>query len=149
MNKAFSGITAALLFVVPTLAAAQHSHGASTGLDLTPRLERKPDAAPRPQPGVLPPGSARQIEVLVLGWGFSPGRIEADAREAVTLMVRRVNGACANGLAIPSRGLTVDLPEGETVAVPIELGASERVGLQCVDQEFEAEIVVRTDVQVR
>lgn len=149
MNKTFSSITAALLAMIPALAAAQHSHGAGTGFDLTPRVERKPEAAPRPQPGVLSPGSARQVEVLILGWGFSPERIEADVREAVTLMVRRVDAACANGLAIPSRGLTVDLPEGETVAVPIELGASERVELRCVDQEFEAEIVVRRDVQVR
>jgi len=127
---------------LPVVAEAQHSHGGGGGMDQMSRPERRKDAPPKLPPGLLPVGSPRPIEVLVLDYGFSPKEIRADVGETVTLQVRRASPACVNGLSIPQRQLNLDLPLGETVPVTLELKQPGRLELKCRDEETAAVLIV-------
>lgn len=127
---------------LPVVAEAQHSHGGSGRTDDTVIPQRRKEPPPRPPAGMLPLGSPRPIEVLVVDYGFSPKEIRADVGETVTLQVRRSGPVCANGLSIPKRKLDLDLPLGETVSVTLELEQAERVELQCANEDAAAVIVV-------
>lgn len=136
-----SAIAAAL--VLPVLANAQHSHGGSMEM---PRRHETDHASPPPAPpprGILPDGSPRQIEVLILSYGFSPASIHADAGEEVVLLVRRIDDSgCPAGLVVPGRPLAIALPVGETVPVTLELDRPETVVLRCASTEMQTSIVV-------
>jgi hypothetical protein len=137
----FTGIVASIL---PVFAEAQHSHGGMSGMDQPQRQERKQEPAPKPTPGLLPVGSTRGIEVLVLSYGFSPAEIRADVGETVTLLVRREDPVCANGLEIPDRAIEAALPLGKTVPLTLELKRAERIALRCKDESIAAFLVVRS-----
>ncbi len=124
------------------IAEAQHSHGGGGGMDQMPRPERRKDSPTKLPPGLLPAGSPRPIEVLVLDHGFSPEEIRADVGETVTLLVRRGDPVCLNGLSIPKRKLNLDLPIGETVPVTLELKQAERIELRCANEDAAAVIIV-------
>jgi hypothetical protein len=72
--------------VLPVLGQAQHSHGG--GMDLPPRRAEPEHASPPATPrGLLPPGGPRQVEVLVVSYGFSPPSIRAQRGEEIMLLV--------------------------------------------------------------
>jgi len=133
---------AAVAVGVPMLARAQHSHGAG-GMDLPQRREKhdpSPAAAPR---GILPPGSPRQVEVLVVAYGFSPKEIKAAQGEQIVLSVRRSDPShCNAGLAIPTRQVLVQLPVGETIPVTLKLDRAETIDLVCANEDARASIIV-------
>jgi hypothetical protein len=133
---------AVLSGVLPCTAAAQHSHGTGPGFQVSPRTEHKREPAATPPPGLLPARSARQIEVLVLDYGFSPSEITADVGETVTLLLKRGGQVCAGGLTIPSRNLSTDLPLDARAAVTLELKGPERLELRCRDGDATAVLVV-------
>lgn len=140
--KSFVAATAVL--VTPGVGLAQHSHGGG-GMEMPPRQEKPVARPPERQAGVLPPGSPRQVQVLVVYFGFSPKKIPADQGEEIVLAVRRSDPAhCKEGLAIPSRNLRVELPLDETVPVTLRLDRAETIALACVDEgdDFRAAIVV-------
>lgn len=131
--------------VIPSVSRAQHSHGGGGGMDMPPmRHEKHTAPEPERQRGVLPPGSARRIEVLVVYFGFSPREIRADQGEEVILAVRRSDETrCKAGLTIPSRQVRVQLPIGETVPVTLKLDRAETISVACADEDgMRAEIVV-------
>lgn len=140
--KFHSLVAAAVVILAPSLVRAQHSHGG--GMDVPPRQERRPAQAPERQAGVLPPGSARQIQVLVVSFGFSPKEIPVEQGEEVVLAVRRSNPShCAQGLAIQSREIVVELPLDQTVPVSLRLDRAERIAIGCVgEDDVQATIVV-------
>lgn len=135
-------IVLAAALAVPILARPQHSHG--SGTDLPPRRSAPDSPSPPAKPrGLLPPGSPRQIEVLVLSWGFSPISIHAEPGEEIVLLVQRIDESpCAGGLAIPSRQLLVELPRGDTVPVALKLDRAETIDVRCANEETRASIVV-------
>ncbi len=129
--------------VLPALALAQHSHGGGRP-DSPPTLQKhehpSPPAAPR---GLRPPGSAREIEVLVVSYGFSPSEIRADQGEEIVLRIRRsAESRCTSGLTIPERHVDVQLPLNETVPVTLRLDRAETIELQCAKEDVRASIVV-------
>lgn len=129
---------------VPLVARAQHSHGGGGGMDLSPRREKHerppPPAVPR---GVLPSGSPRQVEVVVVSYGFSPKQIRAEQGEQVVLTIRRSDDShCNRGLAIPSRQVLVQLPLGETVPVTLKLDRAETIEVVCANEDVQASIIV-------
>jgi plastocyanin len=136
----FCGVV--LASTLPVIAEAQHSHGGAVGMDQMPRRERRKEPAPTLPRGFLPVGSARQVEVLVLDFGFSPNEIRADVGETITLLVRRANSVCVNGLSIPKRQQNLNLPPDETVPVTLELKQAERIELKCTDEDAAAVIIV-------
>lgn len=137
-------VTVAL--ALPSLTRAQHSHGGGGGgMDMPPARHDKHKAPePERQRGVLPPGSPRQVQVLVVYFGFSPKEIPADQGEEIVLAIRRSSEAhCKAGLAIPSRKVHVQLPVGETIPVTLKLDRAETIVLACADAEdVKASIVV-------
>lgn len=144
MRPAVRRFAVAAAFAAPLLARAQHSHGGGGGMDLSPRHEKheRPPAPAVPR-GILPPGSARQIEVLVVSYGFSPTEIRADQGEEVVLTLRRSDDVhCGHGLAIPARQIFLELPVGETVPVTLRLDRAETIEVACVNEDVKASIVV-------
>lgn len=135
----FSAVFASAL---PVVAEAQHSHGGSAGMDQGQRHERQAELPPKLPPGLLAVGSTRSIEVLVMSYGFSPAEIRADVGETVTLLVRREDPVCANGLEIPAMTIAVDLPLGKAVPVTLELKRAERIELRCKNDQAAAVLVV-------
>lgn len=135
-------VTIIAALVVPTVGRAQHSHG--SGTDLPPRQDKRPAPATERQPGVLPPGSPRQVQVLVVSFGFSPREIPAEQGEEIVLALRRSNPShCRDGLAIPSRSLVVHLPLDETIPVTLRLDRAETIAIACVgEDDVQASIVV-------
>lgn len=135
--------TVAAATSVPGVAAAQHSHGGG-GMGPSPRNEIRERPAPPALPrGILPAGSARRIEVLVLDYGFSPKEIRADEGEEVILTVRRSDEAvCKGGLAIPAKQVLVQLPIGETVPVTLKLDRAETIEVRCANEDTKGAIVV-------
>ncbi len=128
----------------PRGAWAQHSPAGGDTNDPMPRhAGQKSPAAPAPQRGVLPIGAARQIEVLVLSYGFSPAEIHAEQGEAVVLYLRRSDDVhCKDGLEIPARKVVVQLPVDETVPVPLKLDRAETLVVACRNEDVQASIVV-------
>ena len=136
-------IAIAAAVVLPVLGEAQHSHGGS-GMDLPPRRAEPEHAAPSDTArGLLPLGSPRQVEVLVLSYGFSPTSIRAQQGEEIVLLVRRVDESpCAKGIVIPARQVAVDLPLNEVVPVALELDRTETIDVHCANEDVKASIVV-------
>jgi hypothetical protein len=135
-------ITAAL--VIPSVGQAQHSHGGG-GMDMPPRQEKGALPVEERQRGVLLPGSPRQVEVLVLSWGFSPREIRADQGEQVVLAVRRSSddSHCKAGLTISAKHVHVQLPVGETIPVTLRLEQAETFAIGCEGEEdVQASVVV-------
>jgi len=132
----------AAVAVLPALTLAQHSHGGGGWSD--PPSARQKHEHPSPAPrGLRPPGSAREIEVLVVSYGFSPSEIRADQGEEIVLRVRRsAESLCTSGLTIPERHLEVQLPLDETVPVTLKLDRAETIELQCANEDVRASIVV-------
>jgi hypothetical protein len=138
-------VAAALAFAAPLSATAQHSgHGGDMGSMPTPRhSERERTSKPALPSGVLPVGSARQIEVLVVTYGFSPSEIAAEQGEEVILYLRRSDDVhCKDGLEIPARKVLVQLPVGETVPVPLKLERAETLDVGCRNEDVRASIIV-------
>lgn len=127
---------------MPAAAEAQHSHGARDAMNQSPGSVREKESPPKLPAGLLPLGSPRPIEVLVLEYGFSPSEIRADVGETVTLMVRRADPVCADGLSIPKRQLNLELPLGVTIPVTLEPSRPERIELRCPNEGATAVIVV-------
>lgn len=138
-----SAFAIAAAVMLPVLSQAQHSHGGG-GTDVPPRrAERERPSPPAAQRGLLPPGSPRQVEVLVLSYGFSPTSIRAEAGEEIVLLVKRIDDPpCAKGLAIPAKELLVELPLNETVPVTLKLERAETIELACANEDVRASIVV-------
>ncbi len=136
-------LAVAAAIAVPWAAGAQHSHGGG-GTEIPPRPARQErPSAPERQRGVLPAGSARQVEVLVVSYGFSPQEIRADEGEQVVLAIRRSTDThCKEGVAIPARQVFVQLPVGETVPVTLKLDRAETLEVGCVNEDVRASIVV-------
>jgi hypothetical protein len=134
----------AIAVALPALAVAQHSHGGGGWSDPSPTRQKHEDPSPPSAPrGLRPPGSGRQIEVLVVSHGFSPTEIPADQGEEIVLLVRRsAESRCTSGLTIPERHLDVQLPLDETVPVTLKLDRAETIELQCAKEDFRASIVV-------
>lgn len=143
MRVRSSMLVAAIAVVLPVLAEAQHSHGGG-GVDLPPRRARPERAtAPATARGLLPLGSPRQVEVLVLSHGFSPSSIRAKQGEELVLLVRRIDASpCAKGLVIPAKHVAVDLPLDAPVSVALELDRPETIDVQCANEDVKASIVV-------
>lgn len=133
---------AMLASALPVVAQAQHSHGGGGSMDGTTIPQRRKEPPQKLPGGMLPLGSPRPIEVLVVYYGFSPKEIRADVGETVILQVRRSGSLCANGLSIPDRNVNLDLPLDETVPVTLELKQAERIELRCTNEETSAAIVV-------
>ncbi len=135
-------MTAAVV-LLPVLARAQHSHGGGMDMPRTHEPHERASPPPAPPRGVLPPGSPRQIEVLVLSYGFSPGSISAQAGEEVVLLVRRADASrCADGLAIPAKQILVKLPLDETVPVTLKLELPETIEIHCANEDLRSSIIV-------
>jgi hypothetical protein len=133
----------AIAVVLPVLGEAQHSHGGG-GMDVPPRRARPEHASPPDTArGLLPLGSPRQVEVLVLSYGFSPTSISAQQGEEIVLLVRRVDESpCAKGIVIPAKQVAVDLPLNEEVPVALKLDRAETIDVQCANEDVKASIVV-------
>lgn len=133
----------AITVVLPVLGEAQHSH-AGGGMDLPPRRAKPEHAAPSDTArGLLPPGSPRQVDVLVLSYGFSPTSIRAQEGEEIVLLLRRVDESpCAKGVVIPAKQVAVDLPLNEAVLVTLKLDRTETIDVQCANEDVKASIVV-------
>jgi hypothetical protein len=133
----------AIAVVLPVLGEAQHSHGGG-GMDVPPRRARPEHASPPDTaPGLLPPGSPRQVDVLVLSYGFSPTSIRAQQGEEIVLLLRRVDESpCAKGVVIPAKQVAVDLPLNEAVLVTLKLDRTETIDVQCANEDVKASIVV-------
>lgn len=127
----------------PWFGEAQHSHGGGGGMDL-PRREKHVHAPPPALPrGILPPGSPREIEVLVVSYGFSPNEIPATQGEEVVLSVRRSDESrCKHGFAIPAKQILVQLPMDETVPITLKLDRAETIGVTCTNEDVQASIIV-------
>lgn len=126
-------------------AFAQHSHGGDGGHAEQPAAREKHQrpAPPAAAPGLRPLGSARQIEVLVVYYGFSPAEIDVLQGEEIELRLRRsAEDLCTRGLAIPGRQEIVQLPLGETIPVTLKLDRAETIWLQCRDEKTKVAIVV-------
>lgn len=134
-------LSAVVAWGVPAFAGAQHSHGGAAATDYPQHHERR-EEPPKPPAGLLPVGSTRGIEVVVVSFGFSPAEIRADVGETVTLLVRRSAPVCTNGLEIPARDITTDLPLDKTVPLTLELKRAERIELRCKDGSAVATLVV-------
>lgn len=136
---------ALLALGLPAAAFAQHAGhgggGGSAGVE-SPR-KRASDEHPTLPAGLLPLGSPRAIEVLVVYYGFSPAEIRAEQGEEVVLRVRRSDDAhCREGLSIPSREMVVQLPLGENVTISLKLERAETIALTCAGDDSHASIVV-------
>ena len=118
-----------LALAAARVAEAQHAHGGGD-FPTPPRPEPRRDTPPPRPPGLLPPGSPRQIEVLVLDWGFLPEEIAAEVGETVALLVRASQPVCTE-LEIPSREVRVAVPVDVTVPVVLELPRAEEFELRC------------------
>lgn len=138
-------VVTAVAFAAPAAAMAQHSHGGGDmGSMPMPRHSEHDSSKPVSPAGVLPLGSARQIEVLVVSYGFSPSEITADQGEEVILYLRRSDDVhCKDGLEIPARKIVVQLPVGETVPVPLKLERAETLDVACRNEDVRASIVVK------
>lgn len=131
--------------VIPSASRAQHSHSGGGGMDMPPtRREKHRAPEPERQRGVLPPGSPRQVQILVVSFGFSPKEIPADQGEEIVLAIRRSSEEhCKAGLEIPSRKVHVQLPIGETIPVTLKLDRAETISVACAGEDgMQAEIVV-------
>ncbi len=135
-------LATAIAVALPSLAGAQHSHGG--GMEPPPRREKQEHASPPAVPrGLRPPGSAREIEILVVSYGFSPTEIRAEQGEEVVLRVRRSTDAhCTGGLAIAARQVLVQLPLDETIPVTLKLDRPEPIELRCANEDVRASIAV-------
>jgi hypothetical protein len=131
----------AVMSSVALPAGAQHSHGGS-GMEPIRRPERPKVEEPALPRGMLPVGSPRTIEVLLLDYGFSPTKMSADVGETVILGIRRVDPVCNAGLTISGRPSKLELPIGETVPVTIEVKRAERIELRCEGEDAAAVLVV-------
>lgn len=143
MKNAFAAVSSLFIAAAPVAAAAQHSHGASPpgGPRHDERASRK---EPPPQPGLLPVGAPRGVEVLVLDQGFSPAEVAAEVGEDIVLLVRRsAETRCAVALTLPGRGLTVPLPLDQTVPIALRVDRPESIELRCDGDGTKAEVVVR------
>ncbi len=142
MKPAPSLLAIAVALTAPALARAQQSHGGGGGMP--PRHENHERPPPPAEPrGILALGTPRQVEVLVVSYGFSPREIHADQGEQIVLTVRRSDDAhCKSGLAIPARKVLVQLPVGETVPVTLKLDRPETIDLVCANEDTQAAIVV-------
>jgi heme/copper-type cytochrome/quinol oxidase subunit 2 len=142
MKAATFALAVAIAAAIPTLAPAQHDHGGG-GMDRQPPREKRKEASPVDPPGLLPMGSARPIEVLVVYYGFSPSVVRADQGEEIQLRLRRsADVLCTKGLTIPGREGLVQLPPGETVPVTLKLDRAGTFTLQCKDEATHASIIV-------
>ena len=135
---------------LPTFALAQHSHGGGGQTERPPEREKHPHSShPATPTGLLPPGSARKIEVLVVYYGFSPSEIHAEQGEEIELRVRRsAEDRCSAGLAISGRPGIVQLPLTETIPVTLKLDRAETIVLDCQDERTKAAIIVAPKCRV-
>lgn len=141
MKPSSTFVLASILVSLPNVATPQHSHGGAMP-SARPRTERPPHEEPA-RPGLLPPGSPRGIEILLLDDGFSPEEIAAEVGEEVVLLVRRSStGRCTSGLEVASRGLKLDLPPDETVPITLKLARAESIELLCALDGARATVVV-------
>lgn len=143
MRDCIRMLAVAAAIALPWSAGAQHSHGGG-GAEMPPRPARQ-ERLPPPerQRGVLPAGSPRQVEVLVVSYGFSPQVIRADQGEQLVLAIRRSDDShCKDGVAIPARQVLVQLPVGETVPVTLKLDRAETLEVACANEDVRASIVV-------
>jgi len=89
------------------------------------------------------PAGMQETMILVKG-GYTPDVIVVDAGKPVRLNFRREEtAACSEQVLFPAFGRSVDLPEGETVAIDLVPEQPGEYGFECGMGMLHGKLVVR------